>query len=203
MTTKRCPKCSETKPVESFSKNRGMKDGLQGWCKACTASNAKEYRKNNRAARTQYNKEWRAANPDKTAAHVANSKEYRQQYYQANKEMVLAKSRAYQEANKEQVTKYKNEWSRINGSGHRARARRFGVPYTSINKTAIFERDQWICGLCGEFVDRTIPWPDPLSATLDHIVPLSRGIGSPGHVESNVQLGHFCCNLLKRANDEM
>jgi hypothetical protein len=197
--TKRCPKCSETKPVDAFGKNRSMKDGLQGWCKACTATNAKKYRKDNRAILTQKLKEWRAANPDKVAVHTANHKAYKQQYYTENKNAILRKSRAYQEANKDRITEYKNEWSRKNGSGHRARAKRFGVKYTPINKTAIFERDKWICGLCGEPVDKIIPWPDLECATLDHIIPMSLG---GDHVESNVQLAHFFCNLLKRGENQ-
>ncbi len=135
---------------------------------------------------------------DKTAVHVTNHKKYQQEYYEANKETVLAKNRAYHKANKEQITQYKNEWSRINGSGHRARAKRFGVKYTNINKTAIFERDKWICGLCGELVDKIFVFPHPLSPSLDHILPLSRG---GDHVEDNCQCSHFCCNLLKRASE--
>lgn len=32
---KRCPKCSEVKPVEEFSKNKANRDGLQSQCKPC------------------------------------------------------------------------------------------------------------------------------------------------------------------------
>jgi 5-methylcytosine-specific restriction endonuclease McrA len=198
--TKRCPKCGERKPVESFGKNRSMRDGLQGWCKPCTAIEAKSYRKANRAARTQYNKEWRAANPDGVAKHAEAHKDYQKKYYEKNKELVLARNRAYVEANRGKVTAKRSEWSRINGSGHRARCKRFGVPYTPINKTAIFERDGWICGICGDPVDKKLKWPDLYCATLDHIIALSLGplAQGCGHVEENVQLAHFLCNLAKR-----
>ena len=36
--------------------------------------------------------------------------------------------------------------------------------------------------------------PEPLAATLDHIVPLSCG---GEHSEANVQLAHFLCNSTK------
>ena len=60
----------------------------------------------------------------------------------------------------------------------------------------IFERDGWRCGICGGPVDRRLRYPHPLSASLDHIVPLSEG-GT--HERANVQLAHFICNSRKGA----
>ncbi|MFY9765371.1 MAG: hypothetical protein WAK42_10295, partial [Mycobacterium sp.] len=39
----------------------------------------------------------------------------------------------------------------------RARARRFGVENEYINKWQVFERDEWICGLCRSRPARTVP----------------------------------------------
>ena len=33
--TKRCPRCGQTKGLESFHRNLGTKDGYQVWCKEC------------------------------------------------------------------------------------------------------------------------------------------------------------------------
>lgn len=52
-----------------------------------------------------------------------------------------------------------------------------------------------ICGICGQPVDRSLKYPDPGCATVDHIVPISRG-GHPSALE-NLQLAHFRCNRLK------
>lgn len=60
----------------------------------------------------------------------------------------------------------------------------------------VFERDGWQCQLCDELVDRERRFPDPLSASLDHVLPLSKG-GS--HTLDNVQLAHFSCNSAKGA----
>lgn len=60
----------------------------------------------------------------------------------------------------------------------------------------IFERDGWVCQLCDAPVDRLLNYPDPGSASLDHILPLSRG---GHHIRSNVQLAHLFCNLSKGA----
>lgn len=53
-----------------------------------------------------------------------------------------------------------------------------------IDREAIFERDEWLCGICGEPVEAD-------EATLDHIVPISLGGADE---PSNVRLAHFLCN---------
>lgn len=61
-------------------------------------------------------------------------------------------------------------------------------------------RDKWKCQLCGDnLLDRytTIMGtrtPHPRSPTIDHIVPLSFGPTSPGHVFDNCQAACFECN---------
>lgn len=67
----------------------------------------------------------------------------------------------------------------------------------TVHSLAVFERDGWICQLCGETVDHRLAFPDPMSASLDHIKPLS--LGGP-HDEANVQLAHLTCNLAKGKN---
>lgn len=64
-----------------------------------------------------------------------------------------------------------------------------------LSRVAIFERDRWCCQLCLRAVDPEIMWPDPWSASLDHILPISRG---GEHTPSNVQLAHLRCNISKR-----
>jgi 5-methylcytosine-specific restriction endonuclease McrA len=48
-------------------------------------------------------------------------------------------------------------------------------------------------------VDFTIKPPDPMSATIDHIVPVSKG-GHPSDI-SNLQLAHRACN--RKKSDKM
>ena len=54
---------------------------------------------------------------------------------------------------------------------------------------------QNICGICGQPVDKTLKYPHPMSATCDHIIPVSRG-GDPTSLD-NLQLAHFSCNRQK------
>lgn len=58
----------------------------------------------------------------------------------------------------------------------------------------VHERDQWTCGLCQLPVDPGLAWPHPMSASVDHILPLSQG-GS--HTLANVQCAHLSCNSRK------
>ncbi|MET7924735.1 HNH endonuclease [Streptomyces sp. NPDC005349] len=58
----------------------------------------------------------------------------------------------------------------------------------------VHARDQWTCQLCGLPIDPEVAWPSPMSASVDHIVPLSRG-GS--HSIINVQSAHLGCNSRK------
>lgn len=74
------------------------------------------------------------------------------------------------------------------------RAKNRGAVVESFKKKEIFERDNWKCGLCGKPVNKRLKHPDPGSASLDHIIPLSRG-GS--HTRDNVQLAHLRCNCSK------
>ena len=53
---------------------------------------------------------------------------------------------------------------------------------------------QSICGICGLPVDKSLKYPDPMCATVDHIIPVDKG----GTNElSNLQLAHHYCNRQK------
>jgi 5-methylcytosine-specific restriction endonuclease McrA len=58
----------------------------------------------------------------------------------------------------------------------------------------VFERDGWRCQLCGDDINPTLRFPHPLSATIDHILPLTKG---GDHSLANVQTAHFRCNCMK------
>lgn len=76
----------------------------------------------------------------------------------------------------------------------RRRARLQQVEVEVFSDLEIFERDSWICQLCGIFVDVSLQWPDRFSKSLDHIVPIFLG-GS--HTRTNTQLAHLVCNIRK------
>lgn len=85
---------------------------------------------------------------------------------------------------------------------HVRRARMANCESESFPDSEIFERDGFVCGICNEPVDMEVRYPDAMSASLDHVIPLSRG---GGHVRANVRLAHLGCNARKcaRLDDEM
>lgn len=54
---------------------------------------------------------------------------------------------------------------------------------------------QTVCGICGKPVDKALRYPHPLSACVDHIIPVARG-GHPSDLD-NLQLAHWTCNRQK------
>jgi len=65
--------------------------------------------------------------------------------------------------------------------------------YLTNRKRILASQD--VCGICGKPVDKSLKYPHPMSATVDHIIPLDRG-GHPSDL-ANLQLAHFCCNRQK------
>lgn len=68
----------------------------------------------------------------------------------------------------------------------------YGGAWPRIRK-AILERDNWVCQICHQPIDPTIPWPKQLSATVDHIIPVTKG--GAWWDESNLRAAHNKCNL--------
>jgi hypothetical protein len=60
-----------------------------------------------------------------------------------------------------------------------------------VYRSKIFERDGWTCQLCKKRVDQNSKYPDLMSPTIDHIIPIANG---GLHHPNNVQLAHFLCN---------
>jgi predicted nucleic acid-binding Zn ribbon protein len=83
------------------------------------------------------------------------------------------------------LVRWKNNWARRRGIQHSG---------DNINHLTIFERDGWRCKICHKLVRKSLRFPHPMCATLDHIVPISKG---GLHCNTNVQLAHLSCNLQK------
>lgn len=77
-----------------------------------------------------------------------------------------------------------------------SRALRAQVNVESVSPEIVFDRDDWICQICHSDIPRDAAWPDPMSASMDHIKPLSKG---GDHSYANCQASHFACNTRKGA----
>lgn len=89
------------------------------------------------------------------------------------------------------ITHYYRHKDRLN-SERRDAAKRGATEAERISRTTVGIRDQWQCGICHHHVDRSLRYPDPMSPSLDHVVPLSDG-GS--HTYANVRISHLTCNV--------
>lgn len=76
------------------------------------------------------------------------------------------------------------------------RARIYGQEHETIKPQDVFARDGWMCGICSGPIDRDLRYPDPMSASVDHVIPLVRG---GLHVLANCQASHLVCNMRKHA----
>lgn len=89
---------------------------------------------------------------------------------------------------------HKNTANWVHLNNRRMRQRKALVE--SFDRLEIFERDDWVCQLCEEPIDQNCAWPDPMSASLDHVIPLARG---GEHSRANAQAAHLRCNVQKGA----
>ncbi len=65
------------------------------------------------------------------------------------------------------------------------------IPYS---RWEIFKRDQFMCHICGAPIDMQSSAPEPLSPSIDHVIPVVLG---GADAEFNVKAAHFICNSTK------
>ena len=189
---KKCPRCRLLLPSSEFHKTLNRKDGLQYYCIRCQAEYNRLYRQTHREEEVK--RHWR---------YRQNHKAQSRKYYQANKTKRKEYRRNYRKTHKAKIRKQIKQYAKthsgvIQAVRIRRRARRFGGAMIDIfTNEEIFERDNWICGICGKEVDKDLKYPGRMCASLDHILPLSRG---GNHTRDNVQLAHMKCNQIKSAN---
>lgn len=61
-------------------------------------------------------------------------------------------------------------------------------------KETVYSKSYGICQLCYSPVSKHLKYPHPKSASIDHIIPLSRGGADNIY---NMQLAHLVCNMKK------
>lgn len=218
-TTKRCSKCRETKPIDSFGFQKIRKDGRNPWCRACKSVAGKEfevrykdrrevqrkawvganrdkynayqrdYSKNNRAKVHAAWKRWREKNPDKV-------RQWSLADYSRNRAARLAANKAYREANKEKVREASLKWRAANKElltlhkrAYKARKRSAEGRFTPQDIEQLKKMQRNKCACCSGKL---------IEFHIDHRTPLSRGgTNDP----TNLQLLCPPCNLRKHDKD--
>jgi 5-methylcytosine-specific restriction endonuclease McrA len=179
---KPCTQCGEIKPLEAFGWSRAGRSRMlkpRPACKVCRVE----------AEKARYRQD---PGPNKARAAA---------WYVQNRARAIANSRRSAQANPERARAAKDAWAAKNPEKRRAnlqrrRARLRGGETEKFSDVEIFERDGWVCGICGEPIDRTLKAPDGMSVSLDHIIPVSK---DGAHKRANVQAAHLQCNRIKSA----
>jgi len=165
----------------------------------------KAYNEANKEKAKAYAKAWHEAHkkPKKERVKVVHD----EAWYEERREKARAYSRAHYHANidkmREQSKAYMKARHKVDPDNYRAKRRKrkalkYGYGHVPYKDTDIFNRDGWLCGLCGRKINKRLKHPNPFSPSIDHIIPLSRG-GADAPV--NVQAAHLRCNLSKNAGD--
>lgn len=153
---------------------------------------------------------WRKANPDKvSASNKAWIRANKERKEATRKAWALAHPRdpdekraynaAYRVANRDRLSACMKAWAKANpdktrayGQKRRAYIRR--VPHEPVSYRYLHERDGGKCPFCHKRINLDLLYPDPLSPSVDHIIPLSRG---GDDTRANKQLTHLVCNYRK------
>ena len=98
----------------------------------------------------------------------------------------LTGGRKFHDECKKQATRAKNRKKSVKRQGAKTQQ--------TIVHEVIAERDNYICHLCNEPVDMSLPRRSHYGATLDHVIPIAKG-GLDS--EDNVKLAHWICNVRK------
>jgi len=103
-------------------------------------------------------------------------KEYVGEHYQKNKQVYLDRTAQYSKDNADKIKQYKldcrSEYTDLENKRRARKKNQLGKPYS---RQKIFDRDEWMCYLCGESINPDLKRPDMMSASIDHVKPISKG----------------------------
>lgn len=206
--TKLCTKCGVVRPLAEFYKKKST-GGYNPWCKPC-------YREWHRA---RYAVKGDASDQPRQCNQCGKT------YVPAQRKVSLYCSRACKDAERndrlaQARLESKPERQCLHCASHLPKSIRADAIFCSANcnekahalqrklrmrtgqdgkpgylRAEICTRDKWRCGICGDRVDPKLEHPDPLCASLDHVVPVCEGgLSEP----ANLRLVHLVCNLRRR-----
>lgn len=202
-----CSTCSVKKPLDEFHRQAASPDGRQRRCRECTKAAGRAYKAANSDKVAENNRRWRTENPDaakaSTDAWRARNRERhaesQRKWDAENRDQLLANRRARRAADPQKYREALAEWKatnpeRVRDYQRKRRAAGYGGDIGQVDGEQLWAECGGLCALCGSLIGRDLPWPDPESASLDHIHPLSKG---GAHDQDNVQWTHLACNLSK------
>lgn len=182
-----CPECGS--PVVRRAKTGPMPTYCGQACRrAVMIRRSCEWQKANRDRHLEFQRSW-------LRDHATEARAATRRWEQAHPEMVVARARRFYESQPDKRRGYMRTYLRARPeqvAEHNARRRRAGIFVAPIDFAAVFAKTEGRCHLCRQPVDLTVPWPNALSRSIDHLTPISKG-GT--HEPANVALAHLGCNM--------
>ena len=164
-----CASCGLVKPLGAFRRVKApMRDGRSSYCDTCALAATRAWRSRNRETLNAARR-----NPQHRLACVRCGIQF--------------------------ATGIPHQ--RYCSVGCREKWRSANQPRLSLGsrtRQRILKRDAWRCYLCSRPIDPGRPYPDDLSGTVDHVVPVAAG--GTDRV-ANLRAAHWQCNKEKGAND--
>lgn len=199
---KQCTKCGKAKPVEEFDKAPRYCTGYVSQCKECRRAGSRDWKRRHKKQVREYHKQWCAEHPDYypeyerqyRTTHRKQKRAQDRQWYADHRTHILAYQKRYYAEHtqqiKEQVKRYQHTpkgKAVVVNVRHKRRIAKQDSDITAEWLAQLYGT-QTVCAYCGA------AFSDELPATLDHIMPLSKG-GT--HTKNNVVLCCRPCNNAK------
>ena len=147
------------------------------------AGNAKEFLRRNSEHGKDYQKKYARAYRNSELG-----KKYHREY-----QWLYTKTDKYKQQKKQRRATPEGKLTTQNSWRKRDALRR-GAFVENVDITQLAIIQNWVCALCGLDIDKSGQHPDPLSLSIDHKIPLSRG---GEHSYKNCAATHLRCNLVK------
>ena len=171
MLNKYCYKCKESKPVESFGKNKSKKDGLSTECRPCKRTGDKQYYQANADQVKQTVAKYRAENPEKVS-------QVKHEWYERNQKHVYKKSQAWRKANLDSYYQSQKKYNSLNQGKKNALLAKYRA--TKLQATPPwFEK---------ELVETVYTKAKEWGFAVDHVIPLQGNNVCGLHCWLNLQL---------------
>ena len=77
----------------------------------------------------------------------------------------------------------------------RRRRTRHRATWDGVSDEEILERDKWMCWICKRRIGKTLKYPHPRSASIDHLIPLALGGDDTAF---NKKAAHIRCNIARQ-----
>lgn len=206
VTSKTCAICNATfspntptakhcsSECRKAAKRKADREFMRKWRQENPQLNAERLKREDRELHLQRTNRWRKAHPEQ-------AKSMAKAYRQANRKSEYERMRRWPKdpVNKERHRTRMKQWAVRNPDKVAAYRVRRAQAELSGNATRELINAKWdasskTCILCGKQIDDTIESPDPMSLTLEHLTPISRG---GRHDLDNIDFAHRACNTKK------